>query len=68
MRRLFEGGTYSSNYCNWELKSLLQLGQIVITFRTLLEIRESQNLAKLWGGWPIVWKEWKAGRELEAPM
>ena len=33
-----------------------------------LEIRESQNLAKFWGGWPIVSKEWKAGRELEAPM
>ena len=36
MRRLFEGGNYSSNYCNWQLKSLLYLGQIVITFRTLL--------------------------------
>ena len=34
MRRLFEGGAYSSNYCNWQLKSLLHLGQIVITFRT----------------------------------
>ena len=32
--RLFEGGAYSSNYCNWQLKSLLHLGQIVITFRT----------------------------------
>ena len=30
----FEGGAYSSNYCNWQLKSLLHLGQIVITFRT----------------------------------
>ena len=38
MRRLFEGGTYSSNYCNWQLKSLLHLGQIVITFRTLLHL------------------------------
>ena len=36
MRRLFEGGACSSNYCNWQLKSLLHLGQIVITFRTLL--------------------------------
>ena len=35
MQRLFEGGAYSSNYCNWQLKSLLHLGQIVITFRTL---------------------------------
>ena len=34
MRRLFEGGAYSSNYCNWQLKSLLHLGQIVITLRT----------------------------------
>ena len=33
MRRLFEGGAYSSNYCNWQLKSLLHLGQNVITFR-----------------------------------
>ena len=39
MRRLFEGGAYSSNYCNWQLKSLLHLGQIVITFRTLLHLR-----------------------------
>ena len=38
MRRLFEGGAYSSNYCNWQLKSLLHLGQIVITFRTLLHL------------------------------
>ena len=26
-------GPYSSNYCNWQLQSLLHLGQIVITFR-----------------------------------
>ena len=38
MRRLFEGGAYSSNYCNWQLKSSLHLGQIVITFRTLLHL------------------------------
>ena len=38
MRRLFEGGACSSNYCNWQLKSLLHLGQIVITFRTLLHL------------------------------
>ena len=36
MRRLFEGGAYSSNYCNWQLKSLLHLGQNVI--RTLLHL------------------------------
>ena len=46
MRRLFEGGGYSSNYCNWQPGSLLQivstfrtllhLGQNVVTFRTLL--------------------------------
>ena len=28
-------GTYLSNYCNLQLKSLLHLGQNVITFRTL---------------------------------
>ena len=38
MRRLFEGGTYLSNYCNLQLKSLLHLGQNVITFRTLLHV------------------------------
>ena len=38
MRRLFEDGTYSSNYCNWQLNSLLHLGQIVITFRTLFHL------------------------------
>ena len=38
MRRLFEGGAYSSNYCNWQLKSLLHLGQNVITFRTLVHL------------------------------
>ena len=37
MRRLFEGGAYLSNW-NWQLKSLLHLGQIVITFRTLLHL------------------------------
>ena len=41
MRRLFEGGTYSSNYCNWQLKGLLHLGQIVITFRTLLHLGQN---------------------------
>ena len=41
MRRLFEGGVYSSNYCNWQLKSLLHLGQIVITFRTLLHLGQN---------------------------
>ena len=41
MRRLFEGGAYSSNYCNWQLKSLLHLGQIVITFRTLLHLGQN---------------------------
>ena len=41
MRRLFEGGACSSNYCNWQLKSLLQLGQIVITFRTLLHLGQN---------------------------
>ena len=38
MRRLFEGGTYLSNYCNWQLKSLSHLGQIVLTLRTLLHL------------------------------
>ena len=41
MRRLFEGGAYSSNYCNWQLESLLHLGQIVITFRTLLHLGQN---------------------------
>ena len=41
MRRLFEDGTYSSNYCNWQLKSLLHLEQIVITFRTLLHLGQN---------------------------
>ena len=45
MRRLFEGGAYSSNYCNWQLKSLLHLGQILITFRTLLHL--GQNVITL---------------------
>ena len=31
-------GAYLSNYCNLQLKSLLHLGQNVITFRTLLHI------------------------------
>ena len=37
MRRLFEGGAYSSNYYNCQLKSFLHLEQIVITFRILLQ-------------------------------
>ena len=41
MRRLFEGGTYLSNYCNLQLKSLLHLGQNVITFRTLLHLGQN---------------------------
>ena len=41
MRRLFEGGAYSSNYCNWQHKSLLHLRQIVITFRTLLHLGQN---------------------------
>ena len=41
MRRLFEGGAYSSNYGNWQLKSLLHLGQIIITFRTLLHLGQN---------------------------
>ena len=41
MRRLFEGGGYSSNYCNWQLESLLHLGQIVITFSTLLHLGQN---------------------------
>ena len=41
MQRLFEGGAYSSNYCNWQLKSLLHLGQIVITLRTLLHLGQN---------------------------
>ena len=40
-RRLFEGWAYSSNYCNWQLKSLLHLGQIVITFRTSLHLGQN---------------------------
>ena len=31
-------GAYLSNYCNLQLKSLLHLGQTVITFRTLLHL------------------------------
>ena len=30
--------TSARHYCNWQLKSLLHLGQIVITFRTLLHL------------------------------
>ena len=41
MRRLFEGGGYSSNYCYWQLESLLHLGQIVITFSTLLHLGQN---------------------------
>ena len=34
----------------------------------ILEIRESQNLGKLWGGWPIKCKEWKGyERSIGAP-
>ena len=47
MRRLFEGGAYSSNYCNWQLKSSLQLGQIVITFRTLIYYIQDKMLLHL---------------------
>ena len=44
MRRLFEGGAYSSNYCNWQLKSLLHLGQNVIKFfTTLLHLGQLRN-------------------------
>ena len=38
LRCLFRGGAYSSNYCNWQLKSLLHLAQIVRTFMTLLHL------------------------------
>ena len=41
MRRLFEGGAYSCYYRNWQLKSLLHLGQIVITFTTLLHLGQN---------------------------
>ena len=40
MRRLFEGGAYSSHYCG-QLKSLLHLAQIVITFRNLLHLGQN---------------------------
>ena len=33
--RFFYSDAYSHKYGNWYLKSLLHLGQIVITFRTL---------------------------------
>ena len=45
MRRFFEGGAYLSNFCNLQLKSLLHLGQNVITFRTLLHL--GQNVVTL---------------------
>ena len=38
MRCLFEDGTYSNNL---QLKSLLHLGQIVITFRDLLHLGQN---------------------------
>ena len=41
MRCLFEDGAYLSNYCNLQLKSLLHLGQNVITFRTLLHLGQN---------------------------
>ena len=44
MGRLFESGAYLGNYCNSQLKSLLQLGQIVITFRTLLRLGLLQQI------------------------
>ena len=34
-------GPYLSNYCNLQLKSLLHLGQNVITFRTLLRLGQN---------------------------
>ena len=30
MRRLVESGAYSSDYCNWQVKSLLHLGQMLL--------------------------------------
>ena len=41
MWRFFEGGAYLSNFCNLQLKSLLHLGQNVITFRTLLHLGQN---------------------------
>ena len=41
MRCLFEGGAYSSNYCNCQLKSLLHLGQNFFIFGTSLHLRPS---------------------------
>ena len=41
MRHSFEGGAYLGNYCNLQLKSLLHLGQNVITFRTLLHLGQN---------------------------
>ena len=41
MRRLSEGGAYLCNYYNLQLKSLLHLGQNVITFRTLLHLGQN---------------------------
>ena len=40
--RLFQSDAYSHKYGNWYLKSLLHLGQNVITFRTLFFIRSCQ--------------------------
>ena len=34
-------GPYLSNYCNLQLRSLLHLGQNVITFRTLLRLGQN---------------------------
>ena len=34
-------GPYLSNYCNLQLRSLLHLGQNVITFRTLLHLGQN---------------------------
>ena len=41
MRRLFESGAYLSYSRNLQLKSLLHLGQNVITFRTLLHLGQN---------------------------
>ena len=41
MRRLFEEGTYSTNYCNWQLKSLLHLGQMLLHLESFIISRPS---------------------------
>ena len=41
MPRLFDGGAYLSNHCYLQLKSLLHLGQNVITVRTLLHLGQN---------------------------